>query len=386
MRITIELEMDPRKLQSYRNVGMIVAVLGVVLVTLALLPLRDTVNATTVGFLQLAVVVFVATFYEWRAALTASILAAFSFNFFFLPPYHVLTIADPQNWVALFVFLILAITVGRLASTSNRRREEAERLYRELEEAFEKASETEAIKRSEKLKSALLDAVTHDLRTPLTTIKAAATMLAEENRRESIHQTLDPEGREDLLEVITEETDKLNAFIEAMVGLARIQAGETAVQKAPVSVDEIVSKAAQRAKHMLKSHKLYRRIDPDLPFISVDPRAIVEVLYNLLDNAAKYSPENTTIAVSVDVSDGNIRFAVEDEGEGIPESDREAVFEKFHRGRRTTGGLGLGLSIARGIVEAHNGRIWIESGLKGSRFIFELPITTNGNTNEDPGR
>ncbi len=365
---------------------MIAAFLGVGFVTLALLPLRSTVNATTVGFLQLAVVVFVARYFEWRAALTASILAAFSFNFFFLPPYHVLTIDDPQNWVALFVFLILAITVGRLASTSNQRRAEAERLYRELEEAFEKASESEAIKRSEKLKSALLDAVTHDLRTPLTTIKAAATMLRQAYRNESIHETLDPEGHEELLEAITEETDKLNAFIDAMVGLARVQAGEAAVQKAPVSVDEIVSKAANRAKSALASHVLFRRIDPDLPLVSVDPRAIVEVLYNLLDNAAKYSPAKTTITVSADISGGNIRFSVEDQGDGIPESERVTVFEKFHRVHRTPGGLGLGLSIAQGIVEAHRGRIWIESGSKGARFVFDIPITTNGNTNEDPGR
>ncbi|MBK9153098.1 MAG: DUF4118 domain-containing protein [Chloracidobacterium sp.] len=378
--------MDTLDPKNYRNAGMIVAVLGVALVTLALLPLRGTVNATTVGFLQLAVVIFVATYYEWRAALTASVLAAFSFNFFFLPPYHVLTIDDPQNWVALFVFLILAITVGRLASTSNKRRAEAERLYRELEEAFERASQTEAIKRSEKLKSALLDAVTHDLRTPLTTIKAAATMLRQEIRNESIHETLDPEGREELLEAITEETEKLNAFIDAMVGLARVQAGETAVEKAPVSADEIVSKAAQRARSALASHVLHRRIDPDLPLVSVDPRATVEVLYNLLDNAAKYSPAKTTITVSADLFDGKVRFSVEDEGDGIPESERKAVFEKFHRAHRTPGGLGLGLSIARGIVEAHDGKIWIESGAKGTRFVFELPIVTNGNPNEDPGR
>ncbi|HBR58324.1 MAG TPA: hypothetical protein DEA22_12805 [Blastocatellia bacterium] len=371
--------MNPRDLQSYRNTGMFAAFLGVALVSLALLPLRGTVNASTVGFLQLAVVVFVARYYEWRAALTASILAAFSFNFFFLPPYHVLTIDDPQDWVALLVFLVLAITVGRLAATSNQRREEAERLYQELEDAFEKASETEALKRSAKLKSALLDAVTHDLRTPLTTIKAAATMLRQENRDESIHETLDSEGREELLQAITEETEKLNAFIESMVGLARVRAGETSVEIAPVSADEIVSKAVQRAKSALASHVLYRRIDPDLPLLSADPRAIVEVLYNLLDNAAKYSPPKTTITVSADVFNGSIRFSVEDRGDGIPLLEREAVFEKFHRAHRTPGGLGLGLSIAREIIEAHKGRIWVESGSTGSRFVFDLPIARNGN-------
>src|SRR5215468_6006752 len=165
-------------------IGVFAAVLAIVLVTVLLLPLRETVNSTTIALVQLLVIVLVATFFRRWAALTASVLAAFSFNFFFLPPYGTLTIAEPQNWVALFVFLAVALTVGNLSAMSNRRRIEAERLYKELEEAFEIASEAEGLKRSEKLKTALLDAVSHDFRTPLTSIKASVTMLIDDNQFE----------------------------------------------------------------------------------------------------------------------------------------------------------------------------------------------------------
>ena len=111
--------------------------------------------------------------------------------------------------------------------------------------------------------------------------------------------------------------------------------------------------------------------------LSVDPRAIVEVLFNLLDNAAKYSPAGTTILIGAVLSEGRLRFSVEDEGPGVPETDREAVFERFYRSNRSTAGLGMGLSIVRGIIEAHGGRIWIESGKTGARFVFDLPVHTN---------
>src|SRR5207253_2632407 len=139
--------------------------------------------------------------------------AMLCFNFFFLPPVGTFTISDTENLIALFSFLMVAITAGELSAKAKRRAEEAERLYQELQIAFEKASQAEALRRSEKLKSALLDAVTHDLRTPLTSIKASVTMLIEEHEQDTIHLTLEREGRGELLEVINEETDRLNDFV-----------------------------------------------------------------------------------------------------------------------------------------------------------------------------
>src|ERR1700757_767460 len=159
----------------------VLATLGIAAITAVLLPLRGAVNSTTIGFTFLLVVLFVAIFWGSKPAFLASLLGMLCFNFFFLPPFHTFTIADPQNWIALTAFFITALTVGQLsarakqrAGTAVSRGQKIERLYEELREAFEKASEAEALRRSERLKTALLEAVTHDLRTPLTSIKASA--------------------------------------------------------------------------------------------------------------------------------------------------------------------------------------------------------------------
>ena len=364
-----------------RYIGVLVSVLAIALITIVLLPLRQEVNSTTIALTQLLVVVAIATVFEREAALVASLLAALSFNFFFLEPYYTLTIAEPENLVALLVFLAVAITVGHLSATSNRRRAEAERLYQELEDAFEKASHAEALKRSEKLKTSLLDAVTHDFRTPLTSIKASVTMLIEDRQLGKSERTLDSRGRNELLEVINEEADKLNTFVESMVELARFQAGESELQRSVVTPEEIVVKAARRARSVRPTHKLRSQVESGLPALSVDSRALVEAVFNLIDNAAKYSPAGTTIHIGAEKENNDVRFSVEDEGPGIPESERGSVFERFYRGEKDgtrEKGLGMGLAIVRGIIEAHGGKIWVESGKRGARFVFDLPASANG--------
>lgn len=356
-------------------VGYFAAAGGVGLVTLALAPFHEHINSTTIALSLLLVVLLIATVFGSRPALVASLLGVFSFNFFFLPPVFTLTIADPQNWIAFFAFLAVALTVGQLSANVKRRAEEAERLYRELQSAFEKASRAEAFRQSEKLKSALLDAVTHDLKTPLTSIKASVTMLIEEQQQKAIHVTLEREERNELLEVIEEETDRLNAFVESMVEMARLEAGETNWRKKQTSVEEIISNSLQRAGSLTGEHKIKVTADENLPPLSVDSKAISEVVYNLIDNAAKYSPPDSTIEISVWRGGDKILFSVEDEGAGIAPENREKVFQKFYRANRNAKGFGMGLAIVRAIVEAHNGKIWVEDGRdRGSKFIFELPL------------
>jgi K+-sensing histidine kinase KdpD len=355
-----------------------VAIVAISLTTVVLVPLRDTVNSTTIALGYLFVAVLVSTFFQRWAALTSAILAALAFNYFFLPPLYTLTIAEPQNLVALFVFLAVAVTVGHLSSTSNRRRAEAEHLYKELEEAFDAASEAEALRRSEKLKTSLLDAVTHDFRTPLTSIKASVTMLIENNQLPREDRNLDQHSRGELLQVINEESDRLNTFVESMVELARFQAGDGSLERSSVAPEEVVLKAARRARSIQPPHSLRSEIEPNLPPVSADSRALVEVIYNLVENAAKYSPAGTAIHIAAIRHNGAVRFSIEDEGPGIPVSERESVFERFYRGDKSDGGLGMGLAIVRGIIEAHGGRIWVESGKKGARFVFDLPAKTDG--------
>jgi two-component system sensor histidine kinase KdpD len=358
----------------------------IAIATALMVQIETSVNDTTVALIYILLIVVVATFLEWVAATASSLLASFAFNFFFLDPHYTLNIDDPENWVSLFVFLAVGITIGHISATSNRRRAEAERLYKDMEQAFEKASEAEGIKRSEKLKGALLDAVTHDFRTPLTSIKASVTMLIEENEFASKDKKLDHHSRGELLNVIEQESDRLNTFVESMVELARFQSGSSELKLSSVTAEEIIVKAAKRAKEIQRSHRLVSSIGPDLSPMLLDPRFIVEAVFNLIDNAAKYSAAHSKIEITAKPSDGKIRFSVEDEGPGIPPEDREEVFKKFYqRDLHKDRGMGMGLAIVRGIIEAHGGEIWVEPGKKGAKFVFDLPTSGNGTEAKDPG-
>ena len=382
------------KMFEKRRGGYLVAVLGTAAMTGALKLFGEHVNSTTVALGLLIVVLFVATAWGSRPAVLSSLLGVVCFNFFYLPPVGRLTIDDPDNWVALSAFLVTAITAGQLSSRSKRRAEEAdagrreiERLYRELQDAFERASQAKALEQSERLKSALLDAVTHDLRTPLTSIKASVTTLLEDFRagaevKESV--ALDEEGRGEMLEIIDEETDRLNHFIEGLVEMARIEAGEMRLRRRWGSMEEIVAAALERAAPLTRAHDVRVSIDTQLPVVRVDAKAVAEVVYTLVDNAAKYSPAGTSIRVEAK-QDGDqmIRLTVEDEGPGVPLELRERVFDKFFRamrdgdsGTHQPPGTGMGLAIAKGIVEAHGGSIRIEDahGRRGSRVVVMLPV------------
>lgn len=370
------------------------AIFGIAAATGVLKLLGDHINPTTAALAFLLVVLFVATVWGSRPAVFASLLGVGCFNFFFLPPFGTFTIRNPDNWVAFFAFLITALTAGQLSARAKRRAEEAEgakreveRLYYELQDSFERSSQAKALKQSERLKSALLDAVTHDLRTPLTSIKASATTLLKEiyakERRETGAQ-LGDEGRKEMLEIIDEEADRLDRFIEGLTTLARIDAGEMHLRRQWCSMDEIITIALKRAEPRTRGHQIEVWVENELPSLQVDEPAIAEVVYTLVDNAAKYSPPATTIKVTAGPYEtGAIRLAVEDQGPGIRKDMRERVFEKFFRamrdgdlGDRKSSGTGMGLAITQGIVQAHGGRIWIEDadGHPGSKFIVVLPI------------
>ena len=388
-----------RSALSLRGAGYIGAVVGTALITAVLAPFQQQVNATTVALAFLLVVLFVALFWGSRPALLASVLGMFCFNFFFLPPLYTLTIAHAENWVALIVFFTTALAVGQLSARAKQRAEEAESgkreiesLYTQLQAAFERASEAEAAKRSEHLKSALLDAVTHDLRTPLTSIKASVTTLLDDAHRQNDENppvTLDRDSRFEMLEVIDQESDRLNRFIGDLIELARIEAGELSLRRRWGAVDEIISTALGRAKSLTAKHRLQIISEKELPVVRVDASAVSEVVYTLVDNAAKYSPPGSTIRIDAQRGpNGMVTMAVEDEGSGIAADMRERVFDKFFRATRDgdvstrqPSGTGMGLAIAKGIVEAHEGKIWIESGRngKGSRVVFTLPIGDDDN-------
>jgi K+-sensing histidine kinase KdpD len=308
--------------------------------------------------------------------LLASFVAMLCFNYFFLPPVHTWSISDPQNLVAWAAFTMTALVAGELSAYARRRASESERLYAELQELFKTATEAEALKQSERLKSALLDAVTHDLRTPLTSIKASVTTLLDS---EGGHRTieLDSSGRREFLDIINEETDRLDRFIESMVELARVETHPVSESAILSSVEEIVAIALDRVGRLIEPYDLKVEIEPDLPLIRVDARAIAEVIYNLVDNAIKYSTPGSRITIAANQHGSVVVITIADEGRGIPENMREKVFDKFVRvGDERSKGLGIGLAIARGIVESQNGVISARPGDngRGTKIIVRLPI------------
>ena len=340
----------------------------------------------------LLVILFVAILGRSGPALLSSMLAGLCFNFFFLPPFHTFAVADFQNWIALFAFFITAIAVGNLSASAKKRTEaaekaqsEIERLYFELQDTFERSSQAQALKQSERLKSALLDAVTHDLRTPLTSIKASATSLLADlysSERDKKRSQLGSDGRKEMLEVINEESDRLDHFVEALTKLARVDAGELHLQTRRSRLEEVIAAALTRAEPRTRNHQVEVWIEDELPLVNVDEPAIAEAIYILVDNAANYSPTGTTIRVNArPEGDSAVLVSVEDEGPGIRPEMRERVFERFFRatrdgdvGDRKHSGSGMGLAIVHGIIQAHGGRIWIEEADShaGAKFVISL--------------
>jgi K+-sensing histidine kinase KdpD len=352
----------------------LIATITVALPIAVLEKLRPDLSQTSIALILVLPVILVAVTQGRGPALYASILVGLSFNFFFIGPYYSFLITRPEDVVAFIVFVTTAVLVGQLSSRLEKRVLLTEKQSKELvhvrgkfERAAAQAAEADALRKSEQLKTALLDAVTHDLRTPLTSIKAAISTI----RAESVS----PEVQRELFEVIEEESDRLNHFIQGMMDLAKLQAGEVTLASRNVAPEEMVEDALLRAEPLLEGHPVEVAIASGLPSPKVDPRLISQVIFTLLENAAKYSGASAKITVSVRQKENNICFAVDDEGPGIPSELRGKVFDKFFRAGSQPG-LGMGLAIARGIVQAHGGKIWIEDGpeRRGTSVQFMVPL------------
>jgi two-component system sensor histidine kinase KdpD len=346
------------------------------------------IPAITIGAaapLLLLAVLLIARAWGTGPALAGSVGASVAFMYYFLPPTGVF-IENLTDWVAFVTFTATAVVVGELASRAERRqleaeegRHEIEQLYQQLGSAFERASEAEAARRNEQLKAALLDALTHNLRTPLTAIKASVTALLGADATTAMPH-LSRESRQDLLQVIDEESDRLNRFIEGLSAADRPDPSQPpSLHRA--DLDAVVREALTRAEPVLRHHRVHLTIGPNLPALAVDAAAIAEVIYILLDNASKYAPAETAIRIAASVEGSHhIRVTVADEGPGIAADLREQVFEKFFRvaGREPVdprrAGIGLGLPIARRLVESQAGRIWIESPPSGRGTLVVLTV------------
>ncbi len=447
------------------------------------------VNATTVALTYLLAILVVSAVWGLVVAVTMSVAAMLAFNYYFLPPIGTFTIADPQNWVALFAFLATAVIASHLsarvrlqADDALRRRREIEKLYgfsqqllgagnviellnaipghvvesfavgaaalflaskekiyrsgqdipllnadqlkaviareepvvdagrslcfipvrlgvrvigslgisgpvlsrqtlealgtliaiaMERARAVEQLGKTEASREGERLKSALLDSITHDFRTPLTSIKASVTSLLS-------NSALNEKQRQELLTIINEESDRLNRLVGEAAEMARLDAGEVELQLQPHHIEEVISAALQECRSLLGNRPVQVLIPENLPPVRADLNRAKEVLIQLLENAHQYSPKDLPISVSAEVNGDFLVTSVADRGPGIEELELGLIFDKFYRGRDQryrVQGTGMGLPIAKAIVEAHGGTIGVISQLgKGSVFSFSLPV------------
>lgn len=242
---------------------------------------------------------------------------------------------------------------------------------------FQDLSKMEAQRELDRLKSQFVSAISHELRTPLGFIKGYATTLLRDD------VATDPDTQGEFLRIISEESDKLQRLIDDLLDASRLQAGGLELSRVPANVGRIAEDAVRKAKDTHPEHEFALAIPPSVPELSIDQWRVEQVMNNLLDNATKYSPPGSVIAVGVRVQEPDVVISVRDQGDGLRAEEIQRVFEPFYRGESATGrrapGTGLGLTVCRGIVEAHGGRIWIESRAGvGSTFSFSLPLAPEG--------
>jgi PAS domain S-box-containing protein len=229
-------------------------------------------------------------------------------------------------------------------------------------------------KELDEMKSQLLSTVSHELRTPLASIKGFATTLL----RDDVEW--DEESRREFLAIIDEESDRLTELIGNLLDMARIEAGTLRVEADPTDLRPIILKTVAEFRMMTRAHEIEVNLPPSLPAVMADPRRARQILRNLVENAIKYSPDGGPIIVSAQARSGDVLTSVADRGIGIEEQQLEHIFDRFYQvdnaSTRKVGGSGLGLSICKAIIEAHDGSIWVESQPgAGSTFHFTLPLT-----------
>ena len=321
-------------------------------------------SPTTIAMTFLVVVLLASAYWGARHAVVLAIAAAAAFNFFFLPPYGTFAIADPRNWLELAAFLFTALFASNLA-------ERARREARERERALEELAKSEAAQETDRLRSALLDSLTHEFRTPLTGSKASVTTLL------SGH-VLERGESQELLTVIDEETDRLNRMVGEAADMAQLDARKFTLDLHPTDMAEIVESALLDTRITQQHRPIENLCDTTMPPVLADFTRIREALVHLLENAGKYSRAGTAIRVWHELRDNYVVTLIGDKGEGILPEEQALIFDKFYRGRNhrySARGTGMGLAIVKAIVEAHGGSITVKSDAGvGSVFSISLPV------------
>jgi two-component system sensor histidine kinase KdpD len=331
-----------------------------VIVTLVLLHFRDVLDKAHFALIYLLLVLGGSVAGGQRVGLALAAAAFLLFDWLFVPPYETLRVSNPLDWLVLVTFLVVSVVAARML---HRLQVEAD-VARARAAEIDRLAPLESLRETHRLQNALLASVSHDLRTPLTTIKAVAHDLV---------------GVDDRAMVIEEEADRLNRMVSDLLDLSRVQSGITIAAVALTPIDDLVGAALQRVAGPLGERTVRVHLEEGGTLLvgRFDLTASLRILVNLLENANKYSPPGTPIGLAAVRRGEWIDLTVSDEGQGVPVAERERIFEPFYRppgAPPDRGSAGLGLAIARGLAEAQGGTLrYAPRAGGGSEFTLSLP-------------
>lgn len=354
-----------------RVVGFVLAVVAPPVTALVLDLLRDQVNLVSDMLIFLLLTVLIARAGGLLPALVAAASSSLLINYYFTPPLHTLAIRDANNAIAIAVFAAVAVAVSSAVDLADRR-------TRQAAIAAEEARTLAPLAEANKVRTALLAAVGHDLRTPLAAAKAAVSSL----RSRDID--LGAEDRDELLATADESLDRLAGLVENLLDMSRLHAGALATNMLPTPVDDVIARTLTELGP--GAARLLLDVPADAPVVTCDPGLLERVLVNLIDNALRYSPHR---APSLEVTTGTetVTIRVVDHGPGIPVAERDRVFLPFQRlgDNDNTTGIGLGLALARGLTEAMGGTL-VPEETAGGGLTMVLTLGLGADLPAEPGR
>jgi two-component system, OmpR family, sensor histidine kinase KdpD len=358
--------------------GLLATAAVVAIGTAIVYPLKSVAPAVSLGVVYIPGVLLISTVWGWRLGLLSAVASALAFNWFHIPPTGHFDIAADRDAVALVIFVIVAVGSSTLAeiararaAEAERRREETDRVLAELRELSAErdrmeaeAIEAGALRRSDELKTALLRSVSHDLRTPLTSIIAAGAALDS--------PSITAEERHELSVAVVEEGQRLSRLVENLLDVSRLESGSAEPRREPIDLVGVLEAAREAVGATHEQVKL--AVDPEVRALVADPVQLERAFANLIENGIKHGRGRPVLVRSRE-SGGRLVVRVVDQGPGIPEQERGRIFEPFYRRGDSNPGFGLGLAIAKGFVEANGGEIDVESVPgQGSTFVVTFRL------------
>jgi two-component system, OmpR family, sensor histidine kinase KdpD len=332
------------------------ALAATALSTLAGLAMRPRFDTVNIAMVYVLAVVVVALRHSRGAAIFTSLLSVAAFDLLFVPPHGAFTVEDAQYLLTFAIMVTVALVISGLMHRNELQARARARLAIEAE--------------TERVRSALLASISHDLRTPLAVMAGASSTLADRGER------MAPEERQALAASVFSQCREMSERVSKVLQMTRLETGAIELARDWAAMPEIAASVLRSLQERLAAHEVIVELPADLPLVRVDAALIEQVLANLIENAARYTPAGTVIRLCAATDGGELVVSVEDHGPGLANEDLERVFAKFqHGGLAGASGMGLGLAISRAIVALHRGRAWAERIAGGGiAFRFSLPM------------